>query len=110
MIALVEPNIGKLLSIKRLGDEIVEKFIEEAEKVSFDREIGEAYDKEWALKDEEYNEGRMEGRIEGKKEGKMDAKIEIVKKMMEKEMNIKTISEIVDLSEEKIEKIMNKSS
>ncbi len=98
MIALVEPNIGKLLSIKKLGDEIVEKFIDEAEKVSFDREIGEAYDKEWALKDEEYSEG------------KEDAKIEIAKRMIEKEIDIKTIEEVTDLSEDKLLKIMSKNS
>ena len=61
--------------IKGLGDEkVMNEYLKEAEEVSFEEGFGEAYDKEWALKDE----GKTEGRIEGKR----DRTIEIAKNML----------------------------
>ena len=54
--------------LKGLGDEkVMNEYLKEAEEVSFEDWFGEAYDKEWALKDE----GKTEGRIEGKREEKI---------------------------------------
>lgn len=61
--------------IKGLGDEkVMNEYLKETEEVSFEEGFGEAYDKEWALKDE----GKTEGRIEGKR----DRTIEIAKNML----------------------------
>ena len=61
--------------LKGLGDEkVMNEYLREAEEVSFEEGFGEAYDKEWALKDE----GKTEVRIEGKR----DITIEIAKNML----------------------------
>ena len=47
-----------LEKLKGLGDEeVMQAYIKEAETVSFEGNFGEAYDKEWALKDEGKREG-----------------------------------------------------
>ena len=69
--------------LKGLGDEkVMNEYLKEAEEVSFEDGFGEAYDKEWALKDE------------GKTEGKREEKIEIAKNMLKKKMDKSLISEI----------------
>ena len=81
--------------LKDLGDEKVMKdYIKEAEAVSFEDGFGEAYDKEWALKDE----GKTEGRLEGKR----DKTIEIAKKMLDKKMDILLISDLTGLTKDEI--------
>lgn len=45
------------------------KYLKEAEEVSFEGDFGEAYDKEWALKDE----GKIEGIELGKKQGQRNS-------------------------------------
>ena len=54
--------------------------------VLFINGFGEAYDKEWALKDE----------------GKRDRTIEIAKNMLKKKMDKSLISELTNLTEEEI--------
>ena len=92
ILALVDMDLDKL---KGLGDEkVMNEYLKEAEEVSFEDGFGEAYDKEWALKDE----GKTEGRIEGKRE----EKIEIAKNMLKKKMDKTLISELTNLTEEEI--------
>ena len=51
--------------LKGLGDEkVMNEYLKEAEEVSFEDGFGEAYDKEWALKDEGKTEGKREEKIE----------------------------------------------
>ena len=77
--------------LKGLGDEkVMNEYLKEAEEVSFEDGFGEAYDKEWALKDE------------GKTEGKRDRTIEIAKNMLNKKMDKSLISELTNLTEEEI--------
>ncbi len=77
--------------LKGLGDEkVMNEYLKEAEEVSFEDGFGEAYDKEWALKDE------------GKTEGKREEKIEIAKNMLKKKMDKTLISELTNLTEEEI--------
>ena len=81
--------------IKGLGDEkVMNEYLKETEEVSFEEGFGEAYDKEWALKDE----GKTEGRIEGKR----DRTIEIAKNMLKENFEISMISKITNLTEEEI--------
>ena len=88
ILALVDMDLDKL---KGLGDEkVMNEYLKEAEEVSFEDGFGEAYDKEWALKDE------------GKKEGKREEKIEIVKNMLKENFEISMISKITNLTEEEI--------
>ena len=55
ILALVDMDLEKL---KGLGDEkVMNEYLKEAEEVSFEGDFGEAYDKEWALKDEGKREG-----------------------------------------------------
>ena len=81
--------------LKGLGDEkVMNEYLKEAEEVSFEDGFGEAYDKEWALKDE----GKTEGRIEGKR----DRTIEIAKNMLNDNVDINLIKKYTNLTEEEI--------
>ena len=81
--------------LKGLGDEkVMNEYLKEAEEVSFEDWFGEAYDKEWVLKDEDKTEGRIEG--------KRDRTIEIVKNMLKENFEISMISKITNLTEEEI--------
>ena len=92
ILALVDMDLDKL---KGLGDEkVMNEYLKEAEEVSFEDGFGEAYDKEWALKDE----GKTEGRIEGKRE----EKIEIAKNMLNDNVDINLIKKYTNLTEEEI--------
>ena len=88
LLALTEMNLEEL---KEFGDEIVMKeYINEAEKESFEGGFGEAYDKEWALKDE------------GIREGSMNKTIEIAKALLNNKVDIDIISKSTGLSIEEI--------
>ena len=80
-----------LEKLKGLGDEEVMKaYIKEAEKVSFEGNFGEAYDKEWALKDE------------GKREGIELRNKEIAKNMLKDNVDINIIKKYTNLTEEEL--------
>ena len=73
--------------LKGLGDEkVMNEYLKEAEEVSFEDGFGEAYDKEWALKDE----------------GKRDRTIEIAKNMLKDNVDIHLIKKYTNLTEEEI--------
>ena len=72
----------------------MEEYVKEAEEVSFEGGVGESYDKEWALKDQAYRDGKDEGR----KEGILTEKQTIAKSMLEKNMDIDLISELTSLN------------
>ncbi len=92
ILALVDMDLEKL---KGLGDEEVMKaYIKEAETVSFEGNFGEAYDKEWALKDE--------GKREGIELGKKTEKQEIAKNMLKKNIDKSLILELTNLTEEEL--------
>ena len=81
----------ELDKLKGLGDEkVMNEYLKEAEEVSFEDGFGEAYDKEWALKDE------------GKTEGKREEKIEIAKNMLNDNVDINLIKKYTNLTEEEI--------
>ena len=84
ILALVDMDLDKL---KCLGDEkVMNEYLKEAEEVSFEDWFGEAYDKEWALKDE----------------GKREEKIEIAKNMLNDNVDINLIKKYTNLTEEEI--------
>ena len=94
------------------GDEAVQRWQELKEKWEMDRISEMNYLRSEATKQglEEgrkkgIEEGRKEGRKEGIKEGIKQNKIEIAKAMKEKNIDIKTISEITGLLEENIIKL-----
>ena len=104
ILALVDMDLEKL---KGLGDEEVMKaYIKEAETVSFEGNFGEAYDKEWALKDEGKREGielgKKEGIELGKREGIELSKKEIAKNMLKEKMKLSIITKVTGLSEEEL--------
>ena len=84
ILALVEMDLDKLNDLG--GENIMDEYVKEAEEVSFEGGVGEAYDKEWALRDE----------------GKRESKKEIAKNMLSKAMEVELISEITGLSIEEI--------
>ena len=88
-------DIEKLKSLG--GEELMEEYVKEAEEVSFEGGVGESYDKEWALKDQAYRDG--------KEEGSTTKAIEIAKSMLEKNMDINLISELTKLSKEEIDRL-----
>lgn len=71
LLTLVETNIE---SSRELGKDngIMEEYINEAVDASKSEELLEAYDKEWALKDEGKREGFQEGYEDGYVEGKQE--------------------------------------
>jgi len=106
--------------LKRLskGDKELEKMKEEICKMSEDEElidyrikleeiaqkINAEEDRKEARK-EGLEEGKKEGLEEGLKEGKKESAIEIAKAMLDKKFEVKTISEITNLSKEEIENL-----
>lgn len=85
-------NLEKL---KGFGDEkVMNEYLKEAEEVSFEGDFGEAYDKEWALKDE--------GKREGIELGEKNKAKEIAKNMFKKNMDKILISELTNLTEEEL--------
>ena len=71
----------------------MDDYVKESIEVSDDLNFGEAYDKEWALKDE------------GRREGKIDEKLEIAKSMLNDGVNIESIYKYTGLTEEEINKL-----
>ena len=99
ILALVEEDIEKL---EELGDEIVmNEYIEEAEDVSFESNIGESYDHEQANKELYEREGFKKG-IE---KGSLSKSKEIAKSFLQKGIDINVISECTGLSIEEINKL-----
>ena len=94
ILALVEMDLDKLNDLG--GENIMDEYVKEAEEVSFEGGVGEAYDKEWALRDQGYRDGIKERNIE------------IAKNMLSKSMKIELISEITDLSIKEIERLEEK--
>ena len=76
-------------------------YVDESIEVSIDCNFGESYDKEWALKDEGWRDGKLEGKLEGKRENQ----IEIAKTMLKKNMELKDISEITGLTIDEIKQL-----
>ena len=119
ILALVEMDLDKLNDLG--GENIMDEYVKEAEEVSFEGGVGEAYDKEWALRDQGYRdglsqgkaegfsqgreEGKAEGISEGISEGKIENKKEIAKNMLSKAMEVELISEITGLSIEEIKNL-----
>ena len=128
ILALVEMDLDKLDDLG--GENIMDEYVKEAEEVSFEGGVGEAYDKEWALRDQGYrdglsqgkaegfsqgkaegreegkaegfSQGKVEGKAEGISEGKNERNIEIARNMLSKAMEVELISEITGLSIEEI--------
>ena len=74
ILALVEMDLDKLNDLG--GENIMDEYVKEAEEVSFEEGVGEAYDKEWALRDQGYRDGLSQGKAEGKAEGFSQGKAE----------------------------------
>ena len=84
-----------LEKLKGLGDEeVMQAYIKEAETVSFEGNFGEAYDKEWALKDE--------GKREGIELGEKNKTKEIAKNMLKDNVDVNTIKKYTNLTEEEL--------
>ena len=91
----------------------MDEYVKEAEKVSFEGGVGEAYDKEWALRDQGYRdglsqgkaEGRKEGKAEGISEGKNERNIEIAKNMLKDNISVEFISKYTSLSIDEIKNL-----
>ena len=74
ILALVEMDLDKLNDLG--GENIMDEYVKEAEEVSFEGGVGEAYDKEWALRDQGYRDGLSQGKAEGFSQGKVEGKAE----------------------------------
>ena len=120
ILALVEMDLDKLNDLG--GENIMDEYVKEAEEVSFEGGVGEAYDKEWALRDQGYrdglsqgkaegkiegfsqgkaegfSQGKVEGKAEGISEGKNERNIEIARNMLKDNISVESISKYTDLS------------
>ena len=103
ILALVEMDLDKLNDLG--GENIMDEYVKEAEEVSFEGGVGEAYDKEWALRDQGYRDGLSQGKAEGFSQGKIENKKEIAKNMLSKAIEVELISEITGLSIEEIKNL-----
>lgn len=97
LLLLAAPTIEEMDKISR-GDRLMEKIAKEVKKLNFDPKITEeiAFENEheiWA--------NTMHSR--GIEQGSKQKEIEIAKNMLNKDMDIETISEITGLTKEKIE-------
>ena len=114
LLVFIEPSIDDSFKFGK-GIDIMEEFIKDAIKASSNEILLEAYDKEWALKDEGkregfddgYDSGYDSGFDDGIEEGIEQNKIEMVKNMLAKSLDINLISEISGLTIEEINKIKN---
>ena len=97
ILALVEMDIEKLKSLG--GEELMEEYVKEAEEVSFEGGVGESYDKEWALKDQAYRDGKDEGILTEKQT--------IAKSMLEENIDINIISKCTGLSIDEVKSLTN---
>ena len=112
ILALVEMDLDKLNDLG--GENIMDEYVKEAEEVSFEGGVGEAYDKEWALRDQGYrdglsqgkaegfSQGKAEGKAEGISEGKNERNIEIAKNMLNEGIDINIIIKCTGLTNEDI--------
>ena len=104
ILALVEMDLDKLNDLG--GENIMDEYVKEAEEVSFEGGVGEAYDKEWALRDQGYRDGLSQGKVEGREEGKAEGisegknerNIEIARNMLKDNISVESISKYTDLS------------
>lgn len=130
LLSMIEYNIDEAKEFA-LEDKVMNEYIEESEYVTFNNGFGEAYDKEWALKDLGKQEGYIEGKVvgfnkgkkegieEGKKEGKEEGKKEgieegkkekakdIAKELLKQNIDIKIISEVTNISIDELNKLNN---
>ena len=103
ILALVEMDLDKLNDLG--GENIMDEYVKEAEEVSFEGGVGEAYDKEWALRDQEYRDGLSQGKAEGKIEGFSQGKVEIAKNMLKDNIPVESISKYTSLSIDEIKNL-----
>ena len=115
ILALVEMDLDKLNDLG--GENIMDEYVKEAEEVSFEGGVGEAYDKEWALRDQGYrdglsqgkaegfSQGKVEGKAEGISEGKNERNIEIAKNMLKDNIPVESISKYISLSIDEIKNL-----
>ena len=80
----------------------MDEYVKEAEEVSFEGGVGEAYDKEWALRDQGYRDGLSQGKAEGISEGKNERNIEIAKNMLNEGIDINIITKCTGLTNEDV--------
>ena len=92
ILALVEMDLDKLNDLG--GENIMDEYVKEAEEVSFEGGVGEAYDKEWALRDQGYRDGLSQG--------KSKEKIEIAKNLLKNNVDISVIASSTGLTEDEI--------
>ena len=112
ILALVEMDLDKLNDLG--GENIMDEYVKEAEEVSFEGGVGEAYDKEWALRDQGYrdglsqgkaegfSQGKVEGKAEGISEGKNERNIEIAKSLVRNKVDMSIIVDSTGLTEDEI--------
>ena len=100
ILALVEMDLDKLNDLG--GENIMDEYVKEAEEVSFEGGVGEAYDKEWALRDQGYRDGISQGKAEGISEGKNERNIEIAKNMLNEGIDINIITKCTGLTNEDV--------
>ena len=87
-----------------LNEEDLEKVVKRLYELNSDKNLWTLYDKE-DLNRQISESKKREGQAIGKKEGKAEEKIEIAKNMLDKNMDIKLISDITGLAVDEISKL-----
>ena len=100
LLAGVEQDIESANTL--IGEDLVmEEFVKENEKRSYDDDLRESYDKEEALKDQAFRDGIREG----EERGNRARNIEIALEMLKEKEGIGLIEKYAHLSKEEIEEI-----
>ena len=112
LLVFIEPSIDNSFKFGK-GIDIMEEFIKDAIKASSNEILLEAYDKEWALKDEGkregfddgYDSGFDAGVSQGIEQGIEENKIEMIRNMLKENASIDFIVKVSGLSIEEINHI-----
>jgi predicted transposase/invertase (TIGR01784 family) len=100
ILAMFEPNVATALKYSE-GDELLMGFLEEVTEAS-KGSIGEAYDKEWAVKEA--------GREEGIEQGIELKNLEIARNMLSLGYKSKEVSKYLNMSLEKLNELLEKNN
>lgn len=97
LLLLIETSIEESKKLAK-GDTIMEEYVNDAVSASHKEWFGEAYDKEWALKDQ----GIREGIEIGIEQGIEQEKKQMAEKMLQEKLDIKLIEKITGLTKQEI--------
>lgn len=111
MLFLDDPNSREVKEIMKKNNDIKDAVIEVHERSKDEQLRRLAELKEKAIMDEKaiYKAGRLRGEKEGITQGQLEKSIEIIKNLLSMDFTVSQIAQAVDMSEEEVKKIIDKT-